>query len=57
MPIERFTFVKHKLTGQRLFVIDTNVLVVRQEIPGQDPNIKAFETLEVNEWEVEPVQE
>ena len=55
--MERFTFVRHKLTGQRLFVIETGVIVVRQEIAGTDPSIRMFETLEVNEREVEEIDQ
>ncbi len=57
MKVERFTFVKHKLTGQRLYVVDTGVIVARVEIPTQDPNVRGFETIEVNEEEVEEIEE
>jgi hypothetical protein len=57
MAIERFTFVKHKLTGQRMYVVDTGVIVARVEVAGQDPNVRSFETVEVNQEEVEPIDE
>ena len=53
MAIKRFTFVRHKLTGQRMYVVDTGVIVARLEVAGQDPNARSFETIEVNEEEVE----
>jgi hypothetical protein len=57
MKVERFTFVKHKLTGQRMYIVDTGVIVARVETPMQDSNIRGFETIELNEEEVEPINE
>jgi hypothetical protein len=57
MKVERFTFVKHKLTGQKMYVVDTGVIVARIETGTQDPNIRTFETVEVNEEEVEGIEE
>jgi len=31
MKVERFTFVKHKLTGQKMYIVDTGVIVARVE--------------------------
>jgi len=57
MKVERFSFVKHKLTGQKMYVVDTGVIVARIEAATQDPNVRAFETIEVNEEEVETIDE
>ena len=57
MKVERFTFVKHKLTGQKMYIVDTGVIVARVETPTQDPNVRGFETIEVNEEEVESIKE
>jgi hypothetical protein len=57
MKVERFTFVKHKLTGQKMYVVDTGVIVARVEVATQDPNVRTFETIEVNEEEVEAIEE
>ncbi len=57
MKVERFTFVKHKLTGQRMYVVDTGVIVARVEVAGQEANVRSFETVEVNQEEVEPIDE
>jgi hypothetical protein len=57
MKVERFTFVKHKLTGQKMYVVDTGVIVARVETATQDPNLRTFETIEVNEEEVETIGE
>jgi len=57
MEVERFTFVKHKLTGQKMYVVDTGVIVARVEAATQDPNVRTFETIEVNEEEVEGIEE
>lgn len=57
MRVDRFTFVKHKLTGQKMYVVDTGVIVTRVEVGTQDPNLRTFETIEVNEEEVEAIDE
>ena len=57
MKVERFSFVKHKLTGQKMYVVDTGVIVARIEAATQDPNVRTFETIEVNEEEVETIDE
>lgn len=60
MKIERFSFVKHKLTGQKMFVVDTGVIVARIATPAPNPNQPdsfIFETVEVNQEEVEPIEE
>ena len=57
MKVERFSFVKHKLTGQKMYVVDTGVIVARVEVATQDPNVRGFETIEVNEEEVEAIDE
>ena len=57
MKVERFTFVKHKLTAQKMYVVDTGVIVARVETATQDPNVRGFETIEVNEEEVETIDE
>jgi len=51
--VERFTFVKHKLTEQKLYVVDVGIIVCRV----QAPNSIGFETVEVNEQEVEPLED
>lgn len=60
MKVERFTFVKHKLTGQKMYVVDTGVIVARIATPTPNPNQLdsfIFETVEVNEAEVEPFED
>jgi hypothetical protein len=62
MKVERFTFVKHKLTGQKMYVIDTGVIIARIAVSAQNPNHPdipgfGFETVEVNEEEVEAITE
>ncbi len=49
--MERFTFVTHKLTGQKMFIVDAGIIVARVQTP------QGFETIEVNEAEVEEVEE
>lgn len=49
MAIERFSFVKSKVTGLKMFVVDSGIIVCR--VPT--PNPVGFETIEVNEEEVE----
>lgn len=57
MRPNRFMFVRHKLTGQKMYVVDTGVIVVRVEMASQDPSIRTFETIEVNEEEVETIED
>ena len=56
--VERFTFVKHKLTGQKMYVVDTGVIVARIATPAPNqPDSFIFETVEVNEAEVEAIDD
>jgi len=50
--MERFTFCKHKLTGQRLYIIDTGIIIVRAEVPSPNHPGLALETMELHEEEV-----